>query len=141
MVLYSDNALETHGPSTAEQVVDDLATRWADANRRSDRRALVDLYHPDALFYGSHSELKLGAKGIRAYFDGVPDGSVRDVRFGEFAVSQAAENVVVAAAFVDFDLLVEDVLERWRWRIMWTLTRRADGRWLISGHHAAPRER
>ncbi|WP_036565069.1 nuclear transport factor 2 family protein [Nocardioides halotolerans] len=118
----------------ARAVLDDFYERWGRAHSQRDIDALVALYAPDALFFGSTPTLRVGPDGIRDYFEVLPPQPEADVDFEVLHVTSPGAGVVAGASIGTF-----------RWtdnpgtavRFTHTLVRRHDT-WLVSVHHASP---
>jgi ketosteroid isomerase-like protein len=119
-------------------VTDDLAhrflTAWAQAHAAGDIDALVRLYTPTALFFGSTPDLVCDHAGIRRYFAALARHEDPSVAFLVLATHTVAPGVLETASIGTF---------RWsgnpgvRIRFTHALVER-DGTWLATSHHASP---
>ena len=114
----------------AFQIVRDVCGAWAAAFRARDFVALVALYDPDALFFGSAPDLCIGHAAIRAYFEQLPAG-IELTEFPPQCVRALAPGVLLTSGFWTFALGGE----RLEFRLSWTLVER-DWGWRIGQHHA-----
>lgn len=107
---------------------------WARAYTARDVGALVSMYAPDALFFGSTPTLAEGHAGIRAYFKAMAPHEDAVLVFDLLAVRTVSEGVLEVASVGTF---------RWAGnpgtsiRFTHTLVHR-DGAWVAAVHHASP---
>ncbi len=112
-------------------IAGDLRVRWAQAFAARDHDALVGLYVPEALFFGSTPQLFRGREGVRAYFAGLSPDVVLEA-FEEPALERLSPGLFATAGFWRFRFGAEPRL----YRLTWVVAER-DGGWLIAQHHAA----
>jgi uncharacterized protein (TIGR02246 family) len=122
------------GPAEdASAVVD----HWAATYSANDRDALVKLYAPDALLFGTTDKVATrGTENIRNYFLPLEKGGRRNA-IQEKNVMVLGENAVVVAGFYDFSRAEQNYEPRPSRFTM--LIVRQDGKWVIAHHHSSPR--
>jgi uncharacterized protein (TIGR02246 family) len=122
------------GPAEdASAVVD----QWASTYSANDRDALVKLYAPDALLFGTTDKVATrGTEDIRNYFVALNRGGRRNV-IQEKNVIVLGENAVVVAGFYDFSRKEQNYDPRPSRFTMVVV--KQDGKWMIAHHHSSPR--
>ena len=78
----------------------ELAERWSSAFTQADMNALMDLFAPDAVFFGTSSTaIVAGTDGIRNYFENSLLGSKRYVSvLTDIHVTALSDNVAIITA-------------------------------------------
>lgn len=114
-----------------------LVDQWSATYNSNDRNALVKLYAPDALLFGTNSKIATrGTDGIRDYFVALDNGDRRNTIIDK-TVFVLNDSAVVVAGFYDFsrkDPNYKPVPARYTMLIV-----KQGGKWLIEHHHSSPR--
>lgn len=117
----------------ASAVVD----QWSATYSANDRNALVKLYAPDALLFGTTEKMPVrGSEGIREYFVALDKGGRRNT-IQEKNVFVLSDDAAVVAGFYDFARKDQDYKPRPSRYTMLVVKR--DGKWVIQHHHSSPR--
>ena len=134
-VLFAVTAVPAlAGPAEdASAVVD----QWAATYSANNRDALVNLYAPDALLFGTTDKVATrGAEAIRNYFLPLEKGGRRNA-IQEKNVMVLGDDAVVVAGFYDFSRADQNYEPRPSRYTMLIVKR--DGKWMIAHHHSSPR--
>jgi len=115
-------------------VVGNVLSAWREAFAARDVDALVALYAPAALFFGSQPRLFNGRTEIREYFESLPPIAKPKVAFSDVVVAAITPDVLTVAMLAAFSAEGRGVLHM---RLTQTLAHRG-GQWLIAAHHASP---
>ncbi len=98
--------------------------------------AVADVYADDARLFGSLPRLFIGRDGVREYFEQVrSDSSVAS--FDNESVLRIDPLTILAAGFVEFMVVKDQIRSRHRYRFTFVLRSEA-GVWRILLHHASP---
>ena len=117
----------------ASAVVD----QWSATYSANDRNALVKLYAPDALLFGTTDAVATrGPEAIWEYFVALDKGGRRNT-IKEKSVIVLSETAVVVAGFYDFARKEQDYEPRPS-RFTFVVVNRG-GKWMIAHHHSSPR--
>jgi ketosteroid isomerase-like protein len=123
-----------HGDPGIWPEIADLEARWIEAFNRADIDALVALYRPDAMFYGSLPSLYVGHAGVREYFTSIAIADVQ-AHVEEQKLVRLHPELVFLSALVCFS--GPKAGARF-FRITWAIAN--DGvHWLIAQHHGSLR--
>lgn len=135
------NAIDRrHGQADrAHEIAAAVERAWAQKLAAGAPDAMIALYAPDALFFGSKARLYVGRSEIREYFDVIPPNYVRDARFAERRVVWLKNDVILTSAYVTFVIFAGGAEQALVYRISFTLVETDDG-WKIAQHHASPRD-
>jgi len=122
------------GPGEEASAVVD---QWSATYSANDRNALVQLYTPDALLFGTTEKTAIrGMEAIREYFVALEKGGRRNTILDK-SVFVLGDTAVVVAGFYDFarrDQNYEPRPSRFTMLIV-----KRDGKWRIEHHHSSPR--
>ena len=114
-----------------------VVDQWAATYSANDRDALVKLYAPDALLFGTTDKVATrGTEAIRNYFLALEKGGRRNA-IQDKNVMVLDENAVVVAGFYDFSRADQNYEPRPSRYTMLIVKR--DGKWMIAHHHSSPR--
>jgi uncharacterized protein (TIGR02246 family) len=114
-----------------------LVDQWAATYSANDRNALVKLYSPDALLFGTTDKVATrGTDDILKYFVALDNGGRRNTIVNKNAIV-LGDNAVVVAGFYDFARKDQNYEPRPS-RFTMVVVKR-DGRWTIAHHHSSPR--
>jgi uncharacterized protein (TIGR02246 family) len=113
-----------------------LVDRWSATYNTNNRNALVELYTPDALLFGTTARTAAkGSEEIRQYFVALDQGNRRNT-IKDKTIYVLDDNAVLVAGFYDFDRAGEENQLRPS-RFTMLIVKRGD-RWLIQHHHSSP---
>lgn len=114
-----------------------LVDQWSATYSANDRDALVKLYAPDALLFGTTEKMPVrGSEGVRQYFVALDKGG-RKNSIEEKNVFVLSDDAVVVAGFYDFARQDQDYKPRPSRFTMLVVKR--NGKWVIQHHHSSPR--
>jgi uncharacterized protein (TIGR02246 family) len=117
----------------ASAVVD----QWSATYSANNRDALVKLYAPDALLFGTTEKMPVrGTEGIRDYFAALDKGGRKNT-VQDKSVYVLGDDAVVVAGSYDFARKDQDYKPRPSRYTMLMVKR--DGKWVIQHHHSSPR--
>jgi uncharacterized protein (TIGR02246 family) len=114
----------------------ELAERWSSAFTQADMNALMDLFAPDAVFFGTSSKaIVAGTDGIRNYFENSLLGSTRYVSvLTDIHVTVLGDDVAIIAALNKITItdnnLTDDLMGR-----LSIAARKREGLWKIEHFH------
>lgn len=117
-----------------------IETAWNEAAINWDPDRFVEIYSPDALFFGARPDLYVGRERIRQYFASYSN-SVKSASMKLFDqhILPLGKDAVLAQGFVEFNLIMASG-EKVRLIQGTTLTfEQENGRWLIKNHHFSTR--
>lgn len=120
-----------------DQKPDRWVHHWIDAFNAGDVAAIVALYHPQAVLWGTTSPLLLDSTGgITAYFAQVL--ALRPaprMALGDMRVRRHGDTVIASGRY-DLTLAVDGALQTLPARFSFTGVRQGDA-WLIADHHSS----
>ena len=128
------SATATAAPSDDASAVID---RFAAAYSANDADAVLKLYTPDALLFGTSSPISRGTDGLRTYFSRIP-GSGNKCVIGDRQLLVLDDNAVVGMGFYEFTLMQSGQPVPLPARFTMVIVKRSAA-WLIAHHHSSRR--
>jgi len=114
----------------------ELAERWSSAFTQADMNALMDLFAPDAVFFGTSSKaIVAGTDGIRNYFENSFLGSKRYVSvLTDIHVTALSDDVAIIAALNKITITENNHTDDLMGRLS-IAARKREGLWKIEHFH------
>jgi uncharacterized protein (TIGR02246 family) len=126
----------TTARADAVQDVEAATAEWISAFNRKDAKAIVALYAPDAVFFGTSSPvLRDKPELVQDYFKSLPTLGDSQVTVGEHRV-QVFGNVAVNTGYYTRAAMQNGAMVRNPARFTFIYEKRA-GKWVIVNHHSS----
>jgi uncharacterized protein (TIGR02246 family) len=126
----------TTARADAVQDVEAATAEWISAFNRKDAKAIVALYAPDAVFFGTSSPvLRDKPELVQDYFKSLPTLGDSQVTMGEHRV-QVFGNVAVNTGYYTRAAMQNGAMVRNPARFTFIYEKRA-GKWVIVNHHSS----
>jgi uncharacterized protein (TIGR02246 family) len=136
-ILFAGLVLATPAFAGPAEDASAVVDQWSATYSANDREALVKLYAPDALLFGTTEKTAVrGSEGVKEYFVALDKGGRRNT-IQDKSVFVLSDSAVVVAGFYDFARKDQDYAPRPSRYTMLIVKR--DGKWMIQHHHSSPR--
>ena len=130
-------ACKSEASSPADDAMQVIA-QWAKAFDESNVDAIVSLYAPDALFFGTGSKTLVSTpEQIRSYFGGLQKDKPRGARLLEHSVKVISENVVIVTGLDQVSGTKDGSVYHADGRVSFVLEKRGSGWKIVHFHRSA----